>query len=87
MDKEVVIYIHNAILLSHKKEHIRIGFNSVDGTMHLSGQGVPFALVSIPLRYMHCPNEVGSLKDIENCIELLAQFLCDCTEDMCLKYF
>ena len=64
------------------------GRTETDGdTMHLSGQGVPFALVSIPLRYMHCPNEVGSLKDIEDCIELLAQFLCDCTEDMNLKYF
>ena len=64
------------------------GRTGTDGdTMHLSGQGVPFALVSIPLRYMHCPNEVGSLKDIENCIELLAQFMCDCTEDMNLKYF
>lgn len=64
------------------------GRTGTDGdAMHLTGQGVPFALVSIPLRYMHCPNEVGSLKDIEDCIELLAQFLCDCTEDTCLKYF
>ena len=30
MDKEVVVYIHNGILLSHKKEHIWISSNEVD---------------------------------------------------------
>ena len=30
MDKEVVIYIHNWTLLSHKKEHIWVSFNEVD---------------------------------------------------------
>lgn len=64
------------------------GRTGTDGDiMHLTGMGVPFALVSIPLRYMHCPNEVGSLKDIQECAELLAHFLCDCTEDMDLRPF
>ena len=30
MDKEVVIYIHDGILLSHKKEHTWISSNEVD---------------------------------------------------------
>ena len=30
MDKEVVVYIHNRILLSHKKEHIWISSNGAD---------------------------------------------------------
>ena len=64
------------------------GRTGTDGDIiHRTGLGVPFALVSIPLRYMHCPDEVGSLKDIQDCAELLAQFLCDCTEDMNLKPF
>lgn len=64
------------------------GRTGTDGDiMHLTGMGVPFALVSIPLRYMHCPAEIGSLKDIQECAELLAQFLCDCTADMNLKPF
>lgn len=55
--------------------------------MHRTGLGVPFALVSIPLRYMHNPAEVGSLRDIQGCIDLLAQFLCDCTGEMDLRPF
>ena len=30
MDKELVVHIHNGILLSHKKECIRVIFNEVD---------------------------------------------------------
>ncbi|MGM9603511.1 MAG: M20/M25/M40 family metallo-hydrolase [Faecousia sp.] len=64
------------------------GYTGTDGDIiHRTGLGVPFALVSIPLRYMHCPDEVGSLKDIQDCAELLAQFLCDCRSDMNLKPF
>ena len=32
MDKELVVYIHNGILLSHKKEHIWVSSNEVDET-------------------------------------------------------
>ena len=64
------------------------GHTGTDGdTMHLTGIGVPFALVSIPLRYMHNPDEVGSLKDIQDCIDLLAEFFASCSEDMDLKPF
>lgn len=38
--------------------------------------GIPVALVSIPLRYMHSPAEVGSLTDLQQCIDLIAAFLC-----------
>ena len=41
-----------------------------------TGAGVPIALVSIPLRYMHSSVEVGSWRDLEQCIELIAEFLC-----------
>ena len=32
MDKEVVVYIHNGILLSYKKEHIWVSSNEMDET-------------------------------------------------------
>ena len=64
------------------------GRTGTDGdTMHRTGIGVPFALVSIPLRYMHNPAEVGSLKDVQDCIDLLAEFLVECSSDMELKPF
>ena len=64
------------------------GETGTDGdTMHLTGIGVPFALISIPLRYMHNPDEVASLKDIQECIDLLAEFFADCSADMELRPF
>ena len=64
------------------------GHTGTDGdTMHRTGIGVPFALISIPLRYMHNPNEVGSLKDVQACVDLLAEFFVSCTADMDLKPF
>ena len=64
------------------------GRTGTDGdTMHRTGIGVPFALVSIPVRYMHNPAEVGSLKDVQDCIDLLAEFLVVCNADMELKPF
>lgn len=64
------------------------GRTGTDGdTMHRTGIGVPFALISIPLRYMHNPNEVCSLKDVQDCIDLLAEFFVDCTADMELRPF
>ena len=64
------------------------GRTGTDGDiMHKTGIGVPFALISIPLRYMHNPAEVGSLKDVQDCIDLLAEFFVSCTSDMNLKPF
>jgi endoglucanase len=40
-----------------------------------SGAGVAPGLVSIPNRYMHSPNEVVSLKDLEAAAQLIAEFV------------
>jgi len=37
-------------------------------------KGVATALVSVPLRYMHSPNEMASLEDLERTARLLARF-------------
>ncbi|HEY4602221.1 MAG TPA: M20/M25/M40 family metallo-hydrolase [Cerasibacillus sp.] len=43
--------------------------------MRLTGKGVPVALVSLPLRYMHSPVETASFKDIEDEIKLLTEMI------------
>lgn len=55
--------------------------------IHFANEGVPVALVSIPLRYMHSPSEVGSLKDVEQIIEVIAAFLANLPEDVNLSPF
>jgi endoglucanase len=40
-------------------------------TVHLSRGGVPTAIVSIPLRYMHSPVEMVDLADVEGAIRLI----------------
>jgi endoglucanase len=40
-------------------------------SIHLSRLGVPTAVVSIPLRYMHSPVELVELDDVENVIRLI----------------
>ncbi len=43
--------------------------------IHLTRSGVPTGLVSVPNRYMHSPNELVSLTDLENTARLLAAFV------------
>lgn len=43
--------------------------------IHLVRTGVPTGLVSVPNRYMHSPNEIVSMSDLENTVHLLAAFI------------
>lgn len=45
--------------------------------IQLSRGGKPAALLSIPLRYMHTPTEVLSLKDLDAAVKLLTRFVLD----------
>lgn len=42
--------------------------------LHVSRNGIPTALVSVPLRYMHSPVEMIDLTDLENTARLIAAF-------------
>lgn len=44
-------------------------------TIKYTGKGVPIALVSLPIRYMHSPVETASFYDIEDEINLLTHFI------------
>jgi len=43
--------------------------------IHDQRQGVATAVLSIPNRYMHSPNEMVSLKDLDNAVKLLVEFV------------
>lgn len=55
--------------------------------IHFAMEGFTTALLSLPLRYMHTPSEMCHIDDIENSIELLAEFLCSIDENYDLDPF
>jgi putative aminopeptidase FrvX len=42
--------------------------------IHLTREGIPTGLISIPTRYLHSPNEICALDDLESIIRLLVAF-------------
>jgi endoglucanase len=50
--------------------------------MQLNRAGVATGLLSVPLRYMHTPNEIMDLDDIENTAKLMAGFCERVTAEM-----
>jgi putative aminopeptidase FrvX len=53
-----------------------------------SKQGIPSALISIPLRYMHSTVEMVDLRDVDSCIRVLKEFVVSLTDisDFCPKF-
>ena len=57
-------------------------FTSTDAdSIYLSRAGVATGLISVPNRYMHSPNEMVSLKDLEQTAKLIAAFVRELTAD------
>ena len=57
-------------------------FTSTDAdAIYLSRAGVAPGLISVPNRYMHSPNEMVSLHDLEQTARLIAAFVRDLTPD------
>jgi tetrahedral aminopeptidase len=49
--------------------------------IQIVAEGIPCAVLGIPLRYMHTPVETVSLKDIRRAGRLMAEFIADLTPD------
>jgi endoglucanase len=43
--------------------------------------GIATGLVSVPTRYMHSPNEIVTLEDLENCARLIASYIKGLSKD------
>jgi endoglucanase len=62
------------------------GMSGTDAiSMQVASEGIPTMVVGIPLRYMHTPVEVVSLKDIQRAGRLLAEFIVSLEEDFVEK--
>lgn len=55
--------------------------------IHFTNNGIPLALVSLPLRNMHTPAETCDLKDVEYSIDLIAKFLVELNNGINLNPF
>ena len=51
-----------------------------------SNDGVPSALISLPLRYMHTTNEMCRKEDVENTIKLIYETILTIKKDQSFKY-
>lgn len=51
-----------------------------------SNEGVPSALISLPLRYMHTTNEMCRKEDVEHTIQLIYETLLTIKKDQSFKY-
>ena len=57
------------------------GTGTDGNAMQLNRAGMATGIVGVPLRYMHTPCEVLSLKDVENCARLMAAFCREVTPE------
>ncbi|PAU92913.1 hypothetical protein CK503_14605 [Aliifodinibius salipaludis] len=61
----------NEIELQHEATSVRTGTDT--DSIFYQKTGIPSALISLPLRYMHSPVETASFRDIESLIELMTE--------------
>jgi len=59
------------INIQHEATSVRTGTDT--DSIFYQRTGIPSALVSVPIRYMHSPVETASLKDLEQLIDLMAE--------------
>lgn len=60
-----------SIPIQHEATSIRTGTDT--DSIFFQRTGIPSALISLPLRYMHSPVETASMEDVNNLIKLMAE--------------
>ncbi|MDZ7720908.1 MAG: M42 family metallopeptidase [Balneolaceae bacterium] len=69
--------------IQHEATSVRTGTDT--DSIFYQKTGIPSALISLPLRYMHSPVETISLSDVENLINLMAETILAMKEDQVFK--
>ncbi len=74
--------MNETMLACAKKQNIQVQYETSPGRtftdgdkVHFSNEGVSQVLVSIPLRYMHSSIEMASMSDVDDCINMIAEFI------------
>jgi len=63
--------------IPHQFEVLPSRTSTTADMLQVTQAGIPTALISLPLRYMHSPNELVNLRDLEAAASLLVAFLRD----------
>jgi endoglucanase len=67
-----------SIEIQHEASSVRTGTDT--DSIYFTRHGIPSALISLPLRYMHTPVEMVSLQDVNRVIDLMSDFILDLSE-------
>lgn len=74
--KELLVKTAKDNQIPYQMEVLEFGGTN-SGAIHISKEGVPSGVISIPTRYVHSTVEMASKNDIINCTKLLINFLED----------
>ena len=77
---ERLIHLAETQNISHQVEVLPGTTSTTADMLQIARRGVPTALISLPLRYMHAASELVDLSDIEAAAALLTAFLLDLEE-------
>lgn len=71
---DLLVKAAKELSITYQVEAAPGGTGTDANALQLSRAGVATGLIGVPLRYMHTPNEIMSLDDIENAARLMAGF-------------
>lgn len=72
--KSILVDLAQEKKIDYQMEVLEFG-GTDSGAIHLTREGVPSGVISIPTRYVHSTVEMASLNDINSSLDLLVEFL------------